>query len=155
DVQLSPSVNVTGRIGGDEWVLPHGTNGPLTGEIVVSDADGDPVRFVLLDQAAHGTLTLSQNPANSLEYSFEYDPPTIRFYDPSTGSIGRSTAITGNDQFTLEASDGIAVTDVTVRFDVTDLPPVSPDVASLSPTTNRNTDFVVPENTGLRYYTEA
>ena len=113
--------------------VPHGTPGPLTADIYVSDADGDPVTLTLSAPAEFGQVELNQlSPGH---YTYQYDPPTISAYDPSTnpttgittvnyspgvgtgvssGLTTKVTAIVGSDQFTLEAGDDLAVTDSTV-----------------------------------------
>src|SRR5262249_47562790 len=75
-------------------------------------------------------------------YVYEYDHPAISAYDPETGLTTTVSAIFGNDQFTLEASDGIAVTDQTVKFATADSEPIA-----------ANDRFIVPENVGVTYYT--
>jgi hypothetical protein len=42
------------------WDVRHGTSGPLTGDITLSDAEGDPVTLVVLHPAGIGTVTLTK-----------------------------------------------------------------------------------------------
>jgi hypothetical protein len=124
---------------GSGLYLAHGTAGPLTGDITLSDADGDPVSLVISAQAASGSVTLTE--ISATHYVYEYDPPTIRAYDPSTGSSRMVADIVGKDQFTLRAGDGIGQTDQTVQFVVSDSEPTANDER-----------FIVPENVGVTYY---
>jgi uncharacterized delta-60 repeat protein len=125
---------------GDVWMLPHGTPGPLTGDILLSDAEGDPVTMALLGPPGlYGHVTLTE--VTPTHYRYEYDPPAIIAYDSRTGLTRTVSNLVGDDQFTLEAGDGFDVTDVTVQFSVSNNPPVAPDES-----------FIVPENTGVTYY---
>jgi hypothetical protein len=123
----------------DFLLLKHGTPGPFTGDIMLSDAEGDPMTLKLLGPALHGQVTLTE--ISPTHYTYEYDPPAISAYDPNTGLTRTVSNIVGSDEFTLEASDGIDVSDQTVQFDVNDLAPTVTDVG-----------FVVPENVGISYY---
>jgi uncharacterized delta-60 repeat protein len=170
--QVQPNFPVVADQNG--WGVRHGTPGPLTGNITLSDAEGDPLKLSLLDQAAHGTVTLTQDPANPNHAVFRYDPPTIDVYQYQTdmvfGEIRRLatglsspvSALVGNDEFTLEASDDITVTDYTVRFIVPDSPPSTAEVEVNKgrvdvppPFSPAPTHFVVPENLGASYYSRA
>jgi uncharacterized delta-60 repeat protein len=140
------------------WVVPHGQPGPLTGVITLSDADLDPVTLTMDSQATIGTVALKK--ISDVQYSYQYDPPTISYYDSShvgrdlsaTGLISTISAIVGDDQFTLQASDGLAVTAFTVRYIVPDQPPVTPSVDLQVRDAPTPTGFVIPENTGTIYY---
>jgi hypothetical protein len=123
----------------DALHLEHGKAGPFTGDITLSDAEGDPIMLKLLEPALHGQVTLTEK--SPTHYTYEYDPPTISTYDPETGFTSTVSNIVGSDQFTLEASDGIDVTDQSVKFDVNDDPPLVKDLG-----------FVVPENVGISDY---
>jgi hypothetical protein len=140
--------------GDHTWQVPHGTRGPLTGDIDLADADGDPLTLVISAQALHGQVSLTQ--VSPTHYVYQYDPPTTYDHDHYTGFTTKISAIVGDDQFTLEASDGSAVTDYTISFDVHDHPPVRaflPGQSQVDPALPPNIDFVVPENTGESYYT--
>jgi uncharacterized delta-60 repeat protein len=140
------------------WVVPHGQPGPLTGVITLSDADADQVTLAIESQAAAGTVTLER--ISDTQYSYQYDPPTITSYDSAhagtalsaTGLTSTFSAIVGDDQFTLQASDGLAVTLYTIRYIVPDVPPMTASVDLQLASTQTATGFVVPENTGTIYY---
>jgi uncharacterized delta-60 repeat protein len=137
-VYLSPFVDPS-----NTWTLRHGTPGPFTGDIRLSDAEGDPISLTLLDPGAlYGHVTLSEITPD--HYSYEYDPPTISTYDPGTGLSGAVSDLVGDDQFTLEASDGITVADDTVKFSGT--------AGNNAPPTAGDLQFVVPENVGVTHY---
>ena len=142
-VDTPPSISITHHFSYQEYGgglnLKHGSPGPLTGDISLSDVEGDPITLTLLEQAMHGHVTLTE--ISPTHYIYEYDPPTISAYNPTTGLTMTVSNIVGDDQFTVEASDGFDVTDDTVRFLVNDQPP-----------TVANDSFVVPENTGVTYY---
>jgi len=157
-----PAVYDAGRGG---WNVPHGTNGPLTGVITLQDADQDPVTLTILSPADSGTVTLTK--ISGYQYSYRYDPPTIDAYESTrteptahgpvvvagTGQTTPVSAIVGVDQFTLEASDGLAVTDYTVQFIVQDRPPTTPMIDIYpSSTAHAPIGFIVPKNTGVSYY---
>jgi len=135
---------------GGGWDVPRGTPGPLTGVINLSDAEQDPVTLTVLNQLSAGTITVTK--ISDYQYSYSDVLPTTYAYDPSTGLTTSVSAIVGNEQFTLEASDGLSSADYTVRFFVPDLPPYSPTILPIPKSTPPNTDFVVPENTGAIYY---
>jgi uncharacterized delta-60 repeat protein len=170
--QVQPNFSVT--TDKDGWHVAHGTPGPLIGNITLSDAEGDALKLTLLDQALHGTVTLTQDPANPDHVFFRYDPPTIEFYQYktdfvfgelrriATGLTTTASALVGNDVFTLEASDGFTFTDYTVRFIVPDSPPTTAELEvnksaadAPPPYAPVPTDFIVPENFGESYYSLA
>jgi uncharacterized delta-60 repeat protein len=140
------------------WVVPHGQPGPLTGVITLSDAEADQVTLTIESPAASGTVTLEK--VSDDQYAYQYNTPTIISYDPShvgrdpsaTGLSSTISAIVGNDQFTLLASDGLAVTPYTIRYIVPDQPPMAPSVNLQLGKAQVPSGFVVPENTGTIYY---
>jgi hypothetical protein len=144
-ITVQPDSPAVGQ-GFHEWLVPHETQGPLTGDIALADAEGDPLTLSISAQALHGHVSLTRD--SPTHYRYEYDPPTIDSYDRDTGLITPISAIVGDNQFTLEASDGLAVTDYTMKFSVPDLPPIPADLLHVSP----DMDFVVPENTGASHY---
>jgi hypothetical protein len=136
--------------------LEHGTPGPLIGYVHVSDDDGDPLSLTVVDSSI---VTLT--PIGVNEYKYTYSPPAISEYDPETGLSSVVSAIVGDDQFTLEARDGIVVADHTMIYHVADYPPRTaslefnshPHVEDLAAGPGDGPTFVVPENTGVSYYT--
>jgi uncharacterized delta-60 repeat protein len=135
----------------DGWAFPHGTPGPLTGTINILDAEHDPVTLAMTSNPQHGTLNFTR--VSDYQYSYSYIPPTTYAYDPETGVATAVSEILGSDKFTLSASDGYSSTDYTVAFHVTDYPPRS---ASVYPDLNpARSQFVVPENVGVSYYSPA
>ncbi len=61
--------------------------------------------------------------------------------------------IVGNDEFTLEASDGLASVDQTIQYTVNDQPPILGFDPTLTSSLVSNIDYAIPENTGKSYYT--
>jgi uncharacterized delta-60 repeat protein len=140
------------------WVVPHGQPGPLTGVITLSDADADQLTLTIEGPPSVGTVTLEK--ISDKQYTYQYNTPIITAYDFShvgrdlsaTGLTSTISAIVGDDQFTLQASDGLAVTAFTVRYIVPDQPPMTPSVDLQLKAPQTPTGFVVPENTGTIYY---
>ena len=134
--------------------VPHGTP-PLTALVHVSDADGDPVTLDVSAGAIFGTVR-PLTEIDSADYEYEYDPPFISTYN-ATGALAPVSAIVGSDQFTLEASDLLAITDHTVQYEVPDYGPVPIRVFDNYDLLNSAyiIPFVVPENVGVSYYTHA
>jgi uncharacterized delta-60 repeat protein len=133
----------------DGWAFPHGTPGPLTGMINITDAEDDPLTLTVSDQPLHGTLNLTKVSAN--QYSFSYDPPTTYAYDLITGVTAPVSVINGDDQFSLSASDGFFSTYNTIVFHVPNY--LAPQTAAIQPRTEAvRSQFVVPENVGDSYY---
>jgi hypothetical protein len=138
----------------DGWAFPHGTPGPLTGMIDITDAEDEPLTLVVAAEPLHGTLNLTKVSDN--QYSFSYVPPTTYAYDFHEGeSDGVSSAVSvinGDDQFTLRAFDTYSSTDYTVPF-VTPADYDPPQTAAISPSKMPvPSEFVVPENVGVSYY---
>ncbi|KIQ23265.1 hypothetical protein RT97_25870 [Variovorax paradoxus] len=97
-------------------------NTPVAGQIVATDADGDPLGYALQQGPAHGTLVL--NPDGSYVYT-----PAANF--------------SGSDSFTILVSDGQGgLTPVTVPVNVA--PTNAPPVVVAPPT-----GTVTPEDTPL------
>jgi uncharacterized delta-60 repeat protein len=128
---------------GPGWEYKHGTLGPLTGVVILADAEHDPLMLTVDDQLSAGKVTLSHSPG-SYQYTYSYAPPTTYAYDPTTGVAQSVSAIVGNDQFTFVASDGLTSTEFTVPFFVV-APGDSPPLVG-------NLQFAVPENVGVSYY---
>jgi uncharacterized delta-60 repeat protein len=135
----------------DGWAFPHGTTGPLTGLIDITDPEQDPVTLTVTAQPLYGTLSLRK--VSDSQHSFSYAPPTTYAYNDETGVSTAVSVINGDDQFSLRASDGFSTTDYTVAFHVPDDPPytapVDPDTIPAA------SQFVVPENVGVSYYLRA
>jgi uncharacterized delta-60 repeat protein len=141
---VTPGHSSTGLRG---WDVTHGTPGPLTGVIDLSDAEHDAIALTAAGGA--GSVTLTQ--MSDYQYSFTYVPPTTYDYNPVTGVTGPVSAIFGDDQVVLHAKGTNSSTDFTVRlFSPGDLPP---ETAAISPNRDQErAQFVVPENTGRSYY---
>ena len=164
-INTPPAINIDNSKNSFPWTsdpdggldLAHGTPGPLIGYIDVSDDDGDPVTLTLVGSPV---VTLTQTGTN--DYTYQYNPPLISSYDSSTGLTAMVSAIVGDDQFTLEATDGFDVTDYAVTYHVADSPPFAASVSfrddsvsDLIAVPGEGPTFVVPENTGVSYYTHA
>jgi uncharacterized delta-60 repeat protein len=161
-IDTPPSVTVhmnqPATDGSDGWAFPHGTPGPLTGLVNISDAEGDPVQAGVYAQAAHGTVSLTK--LSNYQYALSYLPPTTYAYDRLTGVSSEVSDIVGNDQFTLRVSDlgtggqPLSNVDVVVQFVCHDDPPntaaFAPYGGPIEPPSV--SQFVVPENVGVSYY---
>jgi uncharacterized delta-60 repeat protein len=145
------TVNPPGTAEADGWAFPHGSPGPLTGLIDITDAEQDPVTLTVTAQPLYGSLSLTQVSDN--QYFFSYVPPTTYEYNDVTGVATAVSVINGDDQFSLRASDGFSTTDNTVAFH---MPDNAPQTAPVHPDKNpAPSQFVVPENVGVRYYSRA
>jgi hypothetical protein len=145
-------IEESGGPGTDAFTIAHGTPGPLTADVTVSDAEGYPVTLNVGTQARFGHVVSPLTQIGVDEYQFEYDPPAIPMYDSDTLLTKTVSTINGNDEFTLEASDGYDSSDFTIRFDVPDQLPVVGSYPNPSGTP-QNTTFEIPANNGLSYYT--
>jgi len=132
------------------WQIPHGTPGPLTGTVYVSDAEGDQVSLTPIDQLSIGKVTILQ--VSPYEFRYSYAPPTTYAYDPLLGVPTKLSTIVGDDQFSLVANDSFgATTGYAVRFSVQAGPPPAAGPEGPIAGTEPN-NYVVPENNGVSYY---
>jgi uncharacterized delta-60 repeat protein len=151
-------VNHADGLTSDGWDFPHGTPGPLTGVVNISDADDDPVSLAVYAQASPGVVSLTKT--SDTQYTFSYTPPTTYGYDPETGVSSTVSAIVGRDHFTLRASDlgsggqPLSTVDQPVSFVVEDHAPETAQFLSQNSglASGGPTHFVVPANVGLSYY---
>ncbi len=142
-----------------DFRVPHGTPGPLTAGVLVSDAAGRPVILTVADQAEFGHVEVDA--VGGDDFTYRYDPPTIADFESDSGITTMVSRINGDDQFTLEASDGIDVADLVITYQVPDQAPVISPVSTSETDPNAPFDpaqgptFMVPENTGVSYYSRA
>jgi hypothetical protein len=114
----------TAPVAGPMTILTYLDN-PVSGFLVGSDADGNPLTYIKVTDPAHGTLTVT-NPSTG-----------AATYTPATG-------YTGSDSFTYKVNDGTADSNVyTVQITVQPTP-TTPNLAPLAGTDTYQTLKNVP-----------